>query len=194
MNEQEKSTQSKSLSLKSEKTHTVSLNPRNKKKGTKKKISTRILLALLCIIVAAGTVSGLGMWTSRYPDAINMGTACNMNNMPDMNMNNMSNMCQSSSSSASTGTTTPIASLQAPQTAAHIAEFTLTAQYAHLPFFTKDQAAAWTYNGTSPGPTLRVRQGDLVVVHLANHLSVGVTIHWHGVAVPNSSDGVAGVT
>ena len=53
---------------------------------------------------------------------------------------------------------------------------------------------AWTYNGTSPGPTLRVRQGDLVVVHLVNHLSVGVTIHWHGVAVPNSADGVAGVT
>jgi FtsP/CotA-like multicopper oxidase with cupredoxin domain len=139
-------------------------------------------------------VLGLGMWTSRYPDKIDMGTACNMSQMQHMDMSNMGAMCQTSDGSVSSGVGTPIASLQAPQTAAHVAEFTLTAKYAHLPFFTKGQEDAWTFNGTAPGPTLRVRQGDLVVVHLLNRLSVGVTIHWHGVAVPNSADGVAGVT
>ena len=52
-----------------------------------------------------------------------------------------------------------------------------------------------TFNGTSPGPELRVRQGDLVEVELANaDVQQGVTIHWHGVDVPNAEDGVAGVT
>ena len=54
---------------------------------------------------------------------------------------------------------------------------------------------ALTFNGTSPGPELRVRQGDLVEVVLRNEdVEDGVTIHWHGVDVPNAEDGVAGVT
>lgn len=53
---------------------------------------------------------------------------------------------------------------------------------------------AWAYNGTVPGPVIRVEEGDLVRVRLHNHLSVGTTIHWHGLAVPNGQDGVAGVT
>jgi FtsP/CotA-like multicopper oxidase with cupredoxin domain len=88
----------------------------------------------------------------------------------------------------------PITNLQAPQTAAHVKNFTLTAQPAHLTLGPGVSTDAWTFNGTSPGPTLHVQQGDLVVVKLVNHLSFGVTIHWHGVNVPNLSDGVAGVT
>ncbi|HEY3035141.1 MAG TPA: multicopper oxidase domain-containing protein, partial [Streptosporangiaceae bacterium] len=30
--------------------------------------------------------------------------------------------------------------------------------------------SAWGYNGTSPGPTLRARPGDLLRVRLVNHL------------------------
>jgi FtsP/CotA-like multicopper oxidase with cupredoxin domain len=52
-----------------------------------------------------------------------------------------------------------------------------------------------TFNGRSPGPELRVRQGDLVEIVLENaDVDGGVTIHWHGVDVPNAEDGVAGVT
>jgi FtsP/CotA-like multicopper oxidase with cupredoxin domain len=86
-----------------------------------------------------------------------------------------------------------ITSLQAPLTAASEKHFTLVAQPAQISIGS-NKIAAWTFNGTSPGPTLRVRQGDLVFVTLVNHLSFGVTIHWHGIAVPNSMDGVAGVT
>jgi FtsP/CotA-like multicopper oxidase with cupredoxin domain len=54
---------------------------------------------------------------------------------------------------------------------------------------------AWAFNGRVPGPEIRVRRGDLVEVRLVNtDIDDGVTIHWHGVDVPNAEDGVAGVT
>ena len=54
---------------------------------------------------------------------------------------------------------------------------------------------ALTFNGRVPGPELRVHTGDLVEVALRNKdVKEGVTIHWHGVDVPNADDGVAGVT
>jgi FtsP/CotA-like multicopper oxidase with cupredoxin domain len=54
---------------------------------------------------------------------------------------------------------------------------------------------AWTFNGRLPGPEIRVHQGDLVEATLINEdIDEGVTIHWHGVDVPNAEDGVAGVT
>jgi FtsP/CotA-like multicopper oxidase with cupredoxin domain len=54
---------------------------------------------------------------------------------------------------------------------------------------------ALTYNGTAPGPELHARVGELVEIVLNNaDVAAGVTIHWHGVDVPNAEDGVAGVT
>jgi len=53
----------------------------------------------------------------------------------------------------------------------------------------------YTLNGTSPGPTIRVRQGQLLEVRLRNeNVADGAALHWHGVDVPNAEDGVAGVT
>jgi FtsP/CotA-like multicopper oxidase with cupredoxin domain len=52
----------------------------------------------------------------------------------------------------------------------------------------------WGYNGQVPGPELRVREGDLVRVHLHNHLPVPTTIHWHGIDVPFEQDGVPGLS
>jgi FtsP/CotA-like multicopper oxidase with cupredoxin domain len=53
----------------------------------------------------------------------------------------------------------------------------------------------FTVNGTSPGPEIRARQGQLVEVHLHNEsVADRVTLHWHGLDVPNAMDGVAGVT
>ena len=52
-----------------------------------------------------------------------------------------------------------------------------------------------TFDGHVPGPELRVRQGDLVEVTILNRdVDTGVSIHWHGVDVPNAEDGVSGVT
>lgn len=68
-------------------------------------------------------------------------------------------------------------------------EFTLTAQPGMI-----GGHAADTYNGTVPGPELRVTQGDRVRVKLVNRLPVATTLHWHGVRVPAAEDGVAGLT
>ena len=92
------------------------------------------------------------------------------------------------------GAQTSITTLQAPLTASHVSQFTLVAQNAILTIGPGLRVPAWTFNGVAPGPTLRVKQGDLVVVHVVNHLSFGITIHWHGIDVPNSQDGVAGLT
>jgi FtsP/CotA-like multicopper oxidase with cupredoxin domain len=55
--------------------------------------------------------------------------------------------------------------------------------------------AGYTVNGTSPGPTITARQGQLVEVHLRNaSVKAGITLHWHGYDVPAAMDGVAGVT
>ena len=53
---------------------------------------------------------------------------------------------------------------------------------------------AVTFNGTVPGPTIRVTEGDTVEIALTNALTEGTSVHWHGLHVPNAMDGVAGVT
>ncbi len=52
-------------------------------------------------------------------------------------------------------------------------------------------ANAYTYNGTVPGPDIRVAVGDRVIVHFTNLLPEASSIHWHGVEVNNPSDGTA---
>ena len=52
----------------------------------------------------------------------------------------------------------------------------------------------WGYNGTSPGPELRARQGDTLDVTLENHIGEGTAIHWHGIRIENAMDGVPYLT
>ncbi len=53
---------------------------------------------------------------------------------------------------------------------------------------------AVTVNGTIPGPLLRLREGQNLVVDLMNESSMGTSVHWHGLLVPFLMDGVPGVT
>ncbi|HSP38033.1 MAG TPA: multicopper oxidase domain-containing protein [Frankiaceae bacterium] len=46
------------------------------------------------------------------------------------------------------------------------------------------------YNGSIPGPTLRVRQGSQIHVHVVNHTEMETTVHWHGLRLENRFDGV----
>src|SRR5664279_1556715 len=45
------------------------------------------------------------------------------------------------------------------------------------------------YNGSIPGPTLRVRQGSELVVNAANEGDLETTVHWHGLRLDNRFDG-----
>jgi FtsP/CotA-like multicopper oxidase with cupredoxin domain len=46
------------------------------------------------------------------------------------------------------------------------------------------------YNGSIPGPTLKVQQGSEVVVHVVNEGDLEATVHWHGLRLENKYDGV----
>jgi FtsP/CotA-like multicopper oxidase with cupredoxin domain len=46
------------------------------------------------------------------------------------------------------------------------------------------------YNGSIPGPLLRVQQGTTVTVEVTNHAGLEQTVHWHGLRLDNRSDGV----
>lgn len=48
----------------------------------------------------------------------------------------------------------------------------------------------WTYNGGLPGPLIRARVGDRLIVHFTNRLPAPTTVHWHGLQVPFAMDGV----
>ena len=53
-----------------------------------------------------------------------------------------------------------------------------------------ERVDAWTYNGGLPGPLIRARVGDRLIVHFSNRLPQPTTVHWHGVRVPIEMDGV----
>lgn len=52
---------------------------------------------------------------------------------------------------------------------------------------------AWGFNQQLPGPTLRAKVGDTLVVKVTNQLPEATTIHWHGICLPASMDGTHGV-
>ena len=45
------------------------------------------------------------------------------------------------------------------------------------------------YNGSVPGPTLRVREGSVVTVAFTNQTELENTVHWHGLRLENRFDG-----
>jgi FtsP/CotA-like multicopper oxidase with cupredoxin domain len=46
------------------------------------------------------------------------------------------------------------------------------------------------YNGSVPGPTLKVRQGSEIIVQVENQGDLDTTVHWHGLRLENRYDGV----
>lgn len=68
-------------------------------------------------------------------------------------------------------------------------EVTLTAAPGRLAVVPGASTEMLTYNGTSPGPTLEVHEGDRVIVHFHNRLDEPSTIHWHGMHIPFAADG-----
>lgn len=73
-------------------------------------------------------------------------------------------------------------------------EFTLDARPVWWRIFGRQRLTAYAYNGIVPGPEIRVRNGQRVRIRFTNRLPVGTTIHWHGIGVPNTQDGVPGIT
>jgi FtsP/CotA-like multicopper oxidase with cupredoxin domain len=46
------------------------------------------------------------------------------------------------------------------------------------------------YNGTSPGPVLRMKEGEPITVNVVNDTDTPELVHWHGLTIPAEADGV----
>lgn len=53
---------------------------------------------------------------------------------------------------------------------------------------------AIAYNGQSPGPVLRLKEGEDLTVNVTNNLDRSTSIHWHGLILPFEQDGVPGIS
>lgn len=73
-------------------------------------------------------------------------------------------------------------------------EFHLNAGHVQREFIPGIWFDVWGYNGSMPGPTIEVDQGDRVRIVVHNELPEATVVHWHGLEVPNRFDGVVGVT
>ncbi len=56
------------------------------------------------------------------------------------------------------------------------------------------ETPVWGYDGRTPGPTIRARQGQRVARRFVNGLPQPSTVHWHGIRIENAMDGVPGTT
>jgi len=55
------------------------------------------------------------------------------------------------------------------------------------------KAKLWGFNGRVHGPTIEVVEGDRVRIYVTNRLPEPVSVHWHGIILPNGMDGVGGL-
>jgi hypothetical protein len=52
----------------------------------------------------------------------------------------------------------------------------------------------WGFNGSAPGPTIQITQGDRVRIIVDNHLPEPTSMHWHGFEIPHDMDGGPGIS
>ena len=75
-----------------------------------------------------------------------------------------------------------------------ILEFNLEAVVKEMEILPGKKTQVWTYNGYLPGPLIRLKVGDRLIVHFKNSLPAPTSIHWHGLRITNAKDGVPGFT
>jgi FtsP/CotA-like multicopper oxidase with cupredoxin domain len=56
------------------------------------------------------------------------------------------------------------------------------------------QTGVWCYDGSVPGPEIRLGQGERLRIVVENRLREDTTVHWHGLRIPNAMDGAPYVT
>ncbi len=52
----------------------------------------------------------------------------------------------------------------------------------------------WGFNGSTPGPLIKVKKGGRIKIRFVNEIAQPSTIHWHGIRIDNKMDGVPGLT
>jgi FtsP/CotA-like multicopper oxidase with cupredoxin domain len=74
----------------------------------------------------------------------------------------------------------------------NVLEIDLEARIAEVEIKPGTTIKAWTYDGGLPGPLIRLKVGDRLIVRFRNSLPEPTTVHWHGLRVPIQMDGVPG--
>lgn len=74
-----------------------------------------------------------------------------------------------------------------------IVEYTLEASQFNWEVKPGKIISAWGFNQQLPGPVLKAKQGDTLVVKVINNLPEPTLIHWHGIRLPASMDGTGEV-
>jgi manganese oxidase len=72
--------------------------------------------------------------------------------------------------------------------------FALTPEVVKSRFVPWREVDTWGYNGSTPGPTVEVTEGDRVRFVVENRLPEATTVHWHGLEVPHAMDGAEGIS
>lgn len=76
----------------------------------------------------------------------------------------------------------------------NVVEINLEARVATVDLGNGQKVDAWTYDGGLPGPLIRTKLGDRLIVHFTNQLPAPTTVHWHGLRLPIEMDGVPGIS
>ena len=72
--------------------------------------------------------------------------------------------------------------------------FEIAAEHVRTEFIPGRIVDAWGFNGSVPGPTIQVNEGDRVRLIVENRLPEGFSMHWHGLEIPNEMDGMPGIS
>ena len=72
--------------------------------------------------------------------------------------------------------------------------FQLTAEVVRQQIHPMKSIDVWGFNGSAPGPTIQVNQGDHVRVIFENHLPEPTSMHWHGFEDTIANDGMPGIS
>jgi hypothetical protein len=75
-----------------------------------------------------------------------------------------------------------------------VKEFHLVAEPVKQELVPGKVANLWGFNGSAPGPTIQVNQGDQVRIIVDNHLPEPFSMHWHGFEIPHDMDGAPGTS
>lgn len=73
-------------------------------------------------------------------------------------------------------------------------EFHLVPQQVTREFLPGKPMVVWGFNGSMPGPSIEVTQGDRVRIIVHNELPEETTVHWHGFELPVQYDGSSTMT
>jgi FtsP/CotA-like multicopper oxidase with cupredoxin domain len=78
-----------------------------------------------------------------------------------------------------------------PQSESAVVDYTLRIETSPVEIAPKRIISITTYNGQFPGPLLRFKEGQQVMVDVFNDTDTPEQLHWHGQKIPTEVDGAS---